>query len=1081
MSASPEDVLKLLDERQQQLEAPAKPAPAAPGATGGGQSPEDVLKLLDEHQANLAASGAPEASTETPTLRAKADKTPLPTPADREVATGSSLFGLESGIDQPAFQEMQVPDVVRKAAESGVLYDKPAPAGHALASLAIDDKERENAYRISLQRKYGKDVQVEIGPQTKAIEYYDPDSNRFALADPPDRSLLENVSGATGTTIVAIPELAGGALAAFSTKSPTMAALGGGGGAFVGEATRIFIGKRLGINQDVTPERVAWEATKTGLISAGSGIAIDRLVAVAKYIEHAVAGDAVSFAKNHAQTLGTSVEDAAKLQEQINDALGAERLRLGIPANEKLPGEAAPKSGAREETWLGDGKATLNRDFGKWKKGDVVDFSQADADKVVIGGVSYDAKQFQGASTILETSATAPKKFGTETITPPEGGTKITPPGQGEQVQFTLGEASGDPDLLMWQDALKRNASYQARFGEFDAERQSAFRNFFDLISKPFKKSPIDATRTAEGVQCAGQTRLNYDQRRATEDLARYQADADEALSSIETKPMSQLGDVARTVGDAEYGAFQGRAETLASNIRSMAGSAKFIQNTHLADVFNKLDKQAKNVFITALRRDTRKSQMLPPKTVETPEGEAALNPLYDPETKHSFGQAWDTLSRLKQVIRDGGMSDRDLGALKQMAGALESDMYESAADSELGGMYRAFTTWYRREKTRLNQGTVGKILQRTGPGGPFTMADETVFSQVFPTVSPQGGGGLTPTREFMDLIKNDPQAVQGFRQAILDDWQKSVVRDGVVDPQRHKAWLDMHRAQLELKFPGLAPEEKSALGRFGLSRPENAGEPLFTAQELRSINRAAGAATTLKFRQQAYDETLKKLNTTFNAQLANLDDAGQILTLVKSDLDGKTAGKLVGLLQNPGTLDVLRGVRAEYLKDMKEKILTSRISTTQDTIVNGKALSNFLYGRTGEPGAERGQIQVIRQLFGDDYADGLSTLEQAMKYTRRETSQPNRSNTSGWWQVGKALVRWKFGVISKASRTITSAQMAHQAMSERAISKALMNPADMKRLMQIWHSDLRDRKAAVVLGNFGLNVKQMIEDATQE
>lgn len=1073
MSASPEEILKLLDEADK---APSPEAPAGP--TGDAEA---ILKMLNEDADARAAAGIDPASTTPPTLRQTADKTPLQTPPDRSVASGSSLFGLESGIDQPAFQDMPVPDVVRRAAESGVLYDKPAPAGHALASLAIDDKERENAYRISLQKQYGKDVHVEIGPQTKSIEYYDPETNRFALADPPDRSLLENVSGATGTSIVAVPELAGGALTALVTKSPVLVTAVGAGGAFVGEASRILLGKKYGINQNVTPEQIVAHAGEIGLISAVTGFTAERALAFAKYLDHAFNGDAVRFAKNHAESLGTSVEDAAKLQEQINDALGAERLRLGIPANEKLPGEAAPKSAAREETWLGDGKATLTRDFGKWQKGDVVDFSQADGDKVIIGGVTYDAKQFQGASTILETSATAPKKFGTETVTPPEGGAKITPPGQGEQVQFTLGEASGDPDLLMWQDALKRNASYQARFGEFDAERQSAFRNFFDLISKPFKKSSIDASQTAEGVQRAGQTRLNYDQRRATEDLARYQADADEALSSIETKPMSQLGDVARTVGDAEYGAFQGRAETLASSIRTMAGEAKFIQNTHLADVFSKLDKQAKNVFISALRRDTRKSQMLPAKTVEGPDGEAVLNPIYDPETKHSFGQAWDTLSRLKQVIRDGGMNDRDLGALKQMAGALESDMYESAADSELGGMYRAFTTWYRREKTRLNQGTVGKILQRTGPGGPFTMADETVFSQVFPTVSPQGGGGLTPTREFMDLIKNDPQAVQGFRQAILDDWQKSVVRDGVVDPQRHKAWLDMHRAQLELKFPGLATEEQSALGRFGIQRPQNAGEPLFTAQELRSINKAAGAATTLKFRQEAYDATLKKLNGTFNAQLANLDDAGQILNLVKDDLDGKTAGKLVGILQNPGALDVLRGVRAEYLKDMKEKILTSRISTTQDTIVNGKALSNFLYGRTGEPGAERGQIQVIRQLFGDDYADGLSTLEQAMKITRRETSQPNRSNSSGWWQIGKAIVRWKFGVISKASRTITSAQMAHQAMSERAISKALMNPADMKRLMQIWHSDLRDRKAAVVLGNFGLNVKQMIEDATAD
>lgn len=986
MSQTAEDFLHLLDQRDQELKAPpasseSPPAPADP-ATSSGSSPDDILKLLDQRSQELG--GGTDQADAVPAPSPSVDTSPLQLPLVKD-----PIQDPEAGANNAGFFSQPDP-VTLKAARAGVVYDKPAPVGHALASFAIDDNEKVNVYKQALKTHFGHDVPVEIGPATGSVEYLDPETNRFALIDPPDRSLFESIPGAAGGSIVMIPELMVGGISALFTKSSIVTALGGGAGAFMGEAMRILMGKTFGINKDVKTKEIVQSAAEVGGTSIAAGLATSGAVTLVQFLDHAFAGEAVRFAMKHSKKLGVSIEEAASLQSQINDTLAAERMRIGAN-NADLP----PK-----------------------------------------------LRQPQPA---------------------------------GKEAKITLGEASGDPDLLLRQDVLKRNSAFQAQFGEFDLERQQAFKRFFDVISKPFSKSRISATETADGIRTMGRMRLGYEQRRATEDLSRYYADADLALQSIDRLPMHQLGEIARNVGDAEHGAFTSRANVLANEIRATAGEAKFVQNTNLAATFKELDDNSRQIFLKALRDDTRKTQMIPSKTIEGPGGEAVKNPIFDPEQKRSFGESWATLSRLKQVIRDGGKSDMDTGALIKIARSIETDLYESANQTELGPMYRAFTGWYRREKMRLDQGTVGNVLQREGgPGGRFTMSSEEVFRNVFPAVGPRGGSGITPTREFMDLIKNDPEAIQGFRNAILDDWRNFVVKDGRVDPARHRQWLDNHSAQLDLKFPGLAAEERSALGRFGVSQPAAAGDPLFTSQELRGINQASGKVLGLEARESANKEVLSAINKGFNAKLANLNDMGQLLNLVRGDLDGQSAGKLMQLLSNPGTLDVRRGLQAEYLKDMRERVATSRYPTTQEPIMNGKALRNFLFGKTGEEGNDRGQIAVIRQLFGNEYANGLTTLEKALTMTQRETVFPNKSNSSAFWTVGKALVRFKFGVITKESRAITGAQQLTTAVADRAMAKALMNPQDMKQLMSIWNQDIRNRKIITILGQFGIGEAEL-------
>lgn len=958
------------------LRAGEKPA-AAP-------ADDDFDAMLDESMAKPVAPPNPSRGTGIET-------TPLEVP---EVTAGARF---QAGATDARFRtplmpatEPEGPDpLIEKAASAGVLYDKPAPSGHALASLAWSDDDRRSAYEQALTAEYGRPVPVEIGPGTGALEYLDPDTGRFALVDPPGKGLLATVKGAAGGSMVIVPELIGGVGFAALTKSPAAAALGGGAGAFIGEAARLALGRKLGINQDMTPNDAYVSALKVGGLSALTGVAAEKALQMSQFIWNAFNGDAVKYAARAGERLGVSLEDAAALQDQINNVLAAERMRIGA-RNADLPPN-------------------------------------------------------------LRTTEPENRRFA-----------------------LTLGEATGDADLLAFEDAMKRSARYQARFGEFGKQRQDAARDFYDIISRPFNRGSLDATQTLGRVQEMSRTSLGYEQRRATEHLARHEADASNALNSVDRFPMHQLGDTARQVGDAEYGAFTGRANELANSIRTMAGGAKFIDNTNAAQAWNELSDRARNIVIPALKRQAKKSQMISPKTHENEQGEAVLNRLYDPEAKLTFAQSWDTISRIKAVLREGGDSEMDTGALKKIVGAMEKDLFESANKTELGPMYRDFTSWYRRENTRLNEGIVGHILQREGgAGGRFTFASEQAFRGVFPATNARGGFGLTPTREFMDLIKNDPQAITAFRGAIADDWRNYVVRDGRVDQGRHAEWLAMHSEQLGMRFPGLAGEERRALGRFGVTEPANAGETLFTREEMRQINRAEGFERMLQAREARTKEVLDGINRTFKANLTTLDNPGQLLQLVRADLDGYKARELIELLKN--TPDVRRGFQSQYLRDMREQVMGARHPTSQESIMSAKGLRTFLYGKADD--SDKGQLNVVKALFGERYAGDLMTLEKSLTAAARESTQPNRSNTSGWSEVGRLLVRAKFGVISKEARIFTSLAMMNRATADRLMVNAVMNPGDLRRLMSIWKSDIRNRKAAAVLGELGFGPGELVPD----
>jgi len=1022
MGVSTEQVLELLG-KAKAAEGDAATSPIS-GVRGPGTRTSrsestnlkaQAIELLQQQGAQPLDGGL---SPEGQQARQQQRQQPIE-PPEPELRPGAGPLGVNINTQDPlAPSKRPVPDAIQKAAKAGVVFDSPAPAGHALASFAIDQEERRKAFETSLRQHFGDpDLDVVIGPETGEIEFLDPRTGKFTLAAPPGKLDTDKIKGAAGNMIPFFLEGIAATGTATVTKSPLLVNLAGAAGAFTGEVTKLLVGQRMGVNSSAEPKDIALAAGKSAGISFGAGFTVDKGVQFVQAMRNLIKKQPVSLAKS-AERIGIDLNEAGKLQSEINDVIEAERMRLAA-RNDDLP-------------------------------------------------ESLQAEDIESS-----------------------------------RFTITIGEEAANQDLLALQDAVKRSPKFQAAFGEFDNERERALRNFYDIISRPFRTSAA-AGRVAAGADEAGgfatvdsaarrgqggvvedaaprpadagemsndvvrrvreiaQQGLRYERRRANEPLARARADAKLATDSVETRPVHELGELARGVGRAEIERFNNLAQQAATRLKSVYGGTPFVRNTEFASSLNTLSEEAKNVLIPAIRQ--RREQFLPPATETvpgqapspivsatgqpvTPGTAATTRPsrTFDPNTRWTFEEAWATLSGMKQIVRErsaGGATDiPDIGAVKKLIDSMEKDLLSSVGNTPGITPYKDFVNWYRREIQRLNEGTVGRVMKRKGgPNGEFVVNDEDVFRTVFPP------GGKTPTRQFMRLIENDPEAIQAFRQTIADDWRRNVVdpNTGRANPTRHEQWLRDHREQLKATFPD--------------------GSPLFTPAQMSQINRATGMDNAVVAAERKHKEAIDALNQRFETKIAATSSPQDILNIIQRDLTGQSAKDMVRLLKN--SPDLLRGIRAEYMRSMRNRVMTARIPVTQEPILNSKQLDKFLLGN--DQAGEAGQLPVIRALFGDEHAKNLQTLQRALQSIRRETNFPNRPNTGFWASVGKNIIRAHVGLFTKPGRFLTAGDQIRGRAANALLSKALMEPNNMKELIKIWDMDMRTRQAGVILEKLG-------------
>lgn len=846
-------------------------------------------------------------------------------PEPKGVQASTDPMGLPD-TGQPPLEdyEIQPPSMQVRAARAGVEYQKPAPSGHFLSSFAYDDANRLDAYKQSLSKYYGEDVQVRIGQETGEFEYLAPGSARWALVTPPG-AMLETMQAAAGPTGVLLNELGAGIAAAITTKNPTLTNLSASTATFVSEIGRIYIGQAQGINQNVSDSEIINAALKQAGTGFALGFGADKAMQFGGFVLDMMKGRVGS--KAILDQIDVSPAEAAQIEAQINDVVGAGRLR------------------------------------------------------------------------------------------------------------YTLAQASNDEDMLAAQELMSKSREFTKVFAQRFDEQQAAIREYYEAIGSAYDTN-LTAMQTAQGIADVGQQMTERQILDAQRDLEIYRADVAASLDKLADTPWSpNSGSGVREFISTQQEAFRAWADEAAVKLNAAMGDAAFIFPVETSKFLKGARQETSNILIQSLR-GKREALSNTIEIADDMDQTRLVKALYDPDTPLTFQQMWSTLSALKRVIRESesGLSTElpDVGMAKQMVKTLENDLSMASQGSDARVLYDDFIDHYRKEKTRLDRGTVGKVM--TQKNGRYVMADEKIFQNTFTP------NDARTTTEFMRVIGDNPEMVRGYQEAI-GDFYKNGFRGGVVDANGNIS-KTKHDAFMRLYGPSM-----KAAG--------------FTDLDMQMMQRYGAVGTVLRKKEEQLQRATDRINQTFEAKISNIRDPSQLFAIIK---DPHTAVENIEMLKPmlASHPELLKGLQAHYRKNMSERIMGQ--FQGRDRILSHPKLNDFLFGKSGETG----HIESIRALFGDGYADSLKTVATALEIAKREARFPNRSNTAFWADTVKNVARAYFGLFTRPGRFLTAIDRLRGRAANRVMVNAILNPDSAQQLAKLRSVDLRSRQAVTLISNMG-------------
>ncbi len=163
--------------------------------------------------------------------------------------------------------EDRTPPNLKAAAKAGVNIDSRQPSLESLkAGFAANPSEKNAFLTTAIATRYGAEAVTREGPDSGQLEFYNPESGRWELAEPNAMAMLPDLIEAVPATLGAV---GGGAVG--SAGGPVGAAAGGAGGAALGQAAghaaKLKIGQAFGLNESMSNTSIASDSAKEGALA----------------------------------------------------------------------------------------------------------------------------------------------------------------------------------------------------------------------------------------------------------------------------------------------------------------------------------------------------------------------------------------------------------------------------------------------------------------------------------------------------------------------------------------------------------------------------------------------------------------------------------------------------------------------------------------------------------------------------------------------------------------------------------------------------------------------------------------------
>ena len=456
-------------------------------------------------------------------------------------------------------------------------------------------------------------------------------------------------------------------------------------------------------------------------------------------------------------------------------------------------------------------------------------------------------------------------------------------------------------------------------------------------------------------------------------------------------------------------------------------------ENTVKEDLLPRLTTEDVPVIKDAAKAGIKKVK---PSTILGPRG-APVIPGHLVSKPVSFSTIQRTVSTLREelrLMRKGVSPRREIIAMQELHDALLRDRNKALAKRpDILGLVENLEAGYAESKSIIDRTMIGQILKRR-EGGGFVMRDDQVIRRILS--SPSGAkeisraisdpkfGSLAPSRD-------------AIRRGILGEYQ---VR--VIDSETGLAAIDAHKTFMRQKSQSM--------------------RHFFDPKEMADLQRPGAATRFLKEMEKRETRITQELNQTFGMKLSRYD-SGEVIEKTFNPNKLGNVRRLKTLLRNDP--DKWKDYQALTLQEMWGKISSYNNQKTAFE-VNPALLANWTTGK---------RAALLREVHGPELVKNLTILQRVLTVARREiTADGDALVQSMMGDKGTALrdlSRAYVGLFTRPGRAMTAAIRIRGKAAERVIARAIADPAELQRLVNLRNMGAKSARAGIVFGQLGATI----------
>jgi len=588
------------------------------------------------------------------------------------------------------------------------------------------------------------------------------------------------------------------------------------------------------------------------------------------------------------------------------------------------------------------------------------------------------------------------------------------------KLKFTLAQSTGDVDLLAAQSAFENTTrlGYLGEFREFNKKQANSLNDYFKLLKSGFNTNLLNTTAPVNAFD-AGKLIQDVIEKRnqpVINDLIAKQSNAEEILErGIVTLPDGNerlTGIKIRDFVSDVSSKFKKDAAVAAKKLDE-AGALEVINADIIQATLKKLDRKTQNNLL----KSTNISDLFKDFFQET-----------GPQ-KITVQSARETLSSLNKLIRageKGGATENiEVGALKSLVGAFNEQINKDASKAYISELDN-FNYFYKVNKNKIDNSIIGQVTRVDG--GRLRIADEDVFPLTFK----KGKNSSRYAEELHDVIQNSPDAMLAYKNSIFDFYKSKVIKNGKVNINAHNSFIKDYESPLKL---------------------------FFNKKEFLNIEKIGGLEKYITNVTKERKIIENKLTKSFEGKLLNLRPEELVNKIFKTNNIGDIT-QLKNILKNDN--ESFSAFQSAVLTEMNERIFKlpsqSVLGVKQ---IDATKFDGFLNGQ----GGEKGFRTALQEIYGKEFVNNLQTLNSALQISVR------KAGTRQEGVVGDAfsdIIRARVGQFTTAGRVLTAGRRIYKKSSDRVLANALLNPQNLKELIELKKLKPNTKRAAYILGKLG-------------